>query len=109
LGQVYLALDRVNDAALVLKRALDVAPEATSALAVYLKALQKLGRHQEAAAIQLRLTQSRTPAEAPRHRAGLIDYLSLPPAEQHSRYLANLRKSVAADPGDFRWRIRLGR
>ncbi len=109
LGQAYLALDRANDAALVLKRALDVAPEATSALAVYLKALQELGRHQEAAAIQSRLTQSRTPAEAPRHRAGLIDYLSLPPAEQHSRYLANLRKSVAADPGDFRWRIRLGR
>ena len=43
------------------------------------------------------------------HRAGLVDYLSLPPAEQRSRYLVNLRKSVAADPADLQWRIRLGR
>ena len=92
-----------------MKRALDVAPTATSALAVYLKVIEKLGRHQEAAAVQSRLTQLRTPAAAPRHRAGLIEYLSLPPAEQRVRYLTNLRKSVAADPADFQWRIRLGR
>jgi tetratricopeptide (TPR) repeat protein len=109
LGQAYLALDRANEAAPVLKRALDVAPTASSALAVYLKVLEKLGRREEAAAIQSRLMQSRTPAAAPRHRAGLIEYLSLPPAEQRARYLANLRKSVAADPADFQWRIRLGR
>ncbi len=104
LGQAYLALNRAADAEQVLERALELAPDAPSVLTVYSRALEKLGRDQEAAVILSRVKQSRaTP------RAGLIDYLSLPPAEQRARYLANLRKSVATDPKDFRWKIRLGK
>jgi predicted Zn-dependent protease len=104
LGKAYLALNRAADAEQVLERALELAPDAPSVLTVYSRALEKLGRSQEAAVILSRVKQSRaTP------RAGLIDYLSLPPAEQRARYLANLRKSVATDPKDFRWKIRLGK
>jgi tetratricopeptide (TPR) repeat protein len=109
LGQAYLALDRADDAAQVLKKALDLAPDAPSVLVAYRRALEKLGRQQEAAAILSRLKQSETSTARPQSRAGLIDYLSLPAAEQRVRYLANLRKSTAADPADFRWRIRLGK
>jgi tetratricopeptide (TPR) repeat protein len=108
LGQAYLALNRVPEAAQVLKRALDLAPNAPSVLTVYARALEKLGDKEQAAAILARLKQTGAPVESPRRRAGLIDYLSLPPAEQRARYLANLRKTSESNPGDFRWRIRLG-
>ena len=109
LGQAYLALDRASDAAPLLKRALDLAPGAQSVLMVYSQTLEKLGRKHEAAAVLSRIKQSRASPDGPRPRVGLIDYLSLPPAEQRARYLANLRKNIAADPGDFRWSIRLGK
>jgi tetratricopeptide (TPR) repeat protein len=109
LGQAYLALNRARDAAQVLKRAVDLAPNAPSVLTTYARALEKLGDKEQAAAILGRLKQTGAPVEAPKRRAGLIDYLSLPPAEQRARYLANLRKTSEANPGDFRWRIRLGR
>ena len=109
LGQAYLAQDRAADAAPILKRALELAPNAPSVLAVYFRVLEKLGDKQEAAAVLARLKQFGTSREASRPRAGLIDYLSLPPAEQRARYLANMRKSIAADPSDFRWRVRLGK
>ncbi len=109
LGQAYLSLDRANDAAQVLKRALDMAPDAPSVLIVYGRTLEKLGHQQEAAAILSRLKQPGMPIEGPRPHGGLIDYLSLPPAEQRARYLANLRKTSDTEPGDFRWRIRLGK
>jgi tetratricopeptide (TPR) repeat protein len=108
LGQAYLALDRARDAVQALKRALNLAPDAPSVLTVYARALEKLGEKDEAAAILARLKQTGTAVEAPKRRAGLIDYLSLPPAEQRARYLANLRTTSDANPGDFRWRIRLG-
>lgn len=109
LGQAYLAVNRVPEAAQVLKRALDLAPNAPSVLTVYARALEKLGDKEQAAAILGRLKQTGAPVESRRRRAGMIDYLSLPPAEQRARYLANLRKTSEANPGDFRWRIRLGR
>jgi tetratricopeptide (TPR) repeat protein len=109
LGQAYLAVNRVPEAAQVLKRALDLAPNARSVLTVYARALEALGDKEQAAAILARLKQAGAPVEAPRRRAGLIDYLRLPPAEQRARYLANLRKTSEANPGDFRWRFRLGK
>ena len=109
LGQAYLALDRAGDAARVLKRALELAPSAPSVLTVYLRAVEKLGDKQEAAVVQSQLKQFGTSRQGSQPRAGLIDYLSLSPAEQRARYLANLRKSIATDPADIRWRIRLGK
>jgi predicted Zn-dependent protease len=84
LGQAYLAVNRVPEAAQVLKRALDLAPNAPSVLTVYARALEKLGDKEQAAAILGRLKQTGAPVESRRRRAGMIDYLSLPPAEQRA-------------------------
>ncbi|MFN7997899.1 MAG: tetratricopeptide repeat protein [Bryobacteraceae bacterium] len=105
LGEAYLALNRPRDAAQVLEEGLKGAPNSLSLLAQYSRALDKLGRKPEAAAISARLKQS---AAQPRPRAGLLAYLSLPPAEQRERYLANLRKTIAANPEDLHLQIRLG-
>lgn len=109
LGEAYLKLDRAADAAEVLKRAMVVAPESPMVLVHYRKALVKLGRTQEAAAILSRLKQTGNTSEGPRPQAGLIEYLSLPPAAQRVRYLENLRRNVAANPADFEGKIRLGK
>ena len=109
LGQAYLALNRMSDAQQILRRALDLAPNAPSVLAVYAQALEKQGRKDEATAILFQLKQSGASLENRRPRSGLIAYLRLPPAEQRARYLENLRKSADAAPGDLRWNMRLGR
>lgn len=109
LGQAYLALDRPTEAGKVLKRAVDLAPHASLALLHYRRALVKLGRTQEAGAILSRLRQSGTIDEARRPQAGLIEYLSISPADRRARYVANLQRNVAANPGDFQWKLRLGR
>ena len=101
LGQAYLVLDRAHDAAQVLKQAADLAPDAPSVLTGYVRALEKLGDKEAVRAILARLKQTGTAVEGPQRRVGLIDYLSLPPAEQRARYLANLRKTSVANPGDF--------
>jgi len=107
LGQAYLMLDRPGDAEHILKQALDVAPNGQWAITMYCRALEKLGRTQEAASFRRRLPSG--PSDrAPGSRTGLIEYLSLKPAEQRERYLANLRKNTSYDP-DYHWRMRLGR
>ncbi|MBZ5592503.1 MAG: tetratricopeptide repeat protein [Acidobacteriia bacterium] len=108
LGKAYLALDRAGEAAEVLKRAADLAPNEPLVLVPYRRALVKLGRSQDGAAILSRLKQAGSP-EGPRPQSGLIDYLSLSPAAQSARYLANLRKNADANPGDLQWKLRLGR
>jgi len=109
LGQAYLGADRAVEAAEVLKRATELAPGQPSALIQYRKALEKLGRKDEAAALLSRLKQADSEAEFRKPQAGLIDYLSLSPAEQRARYLANLRKYGESAASDPRWKMRLGR
>jgi tetratricopeptide (TPR) repeat protein len=109
LGQAYLDANRAGEAAEVLKRAVDLAPSQPAALLHYHKALARLGRKEEAAAVLSRLKQADSAAEFRKPQAGLIDYLSLSPAEQRARYLTNLRKNVEEYPADPRWKIRLGR
>jgi tetratricopeptide (TPR) repeat protein len=109
LGQAYLGLHRAADAAEVLKRAVDLAPEAATALIQYRRALEELGRTQEAAAILARLKRPGISSNGAKPQAGLIDYLSLSAAGQRERYLANLRTEITGNPGDLRLKIRLGR
>ena len=109
LGKAYLALNRPGDAAAVLLRALDLAPKDPMALVQYRKALLALGRNQEAQLILSRLKQAGSSDRGLRPHAGLLDYLSLPPADQHARYIENLRRNAAANPGDVQWQIRLGK
>jgi tetratricopeptide (TPR) repeat protein len=93
----------------VLKHAADLAPNAPLVLVQYRRALVKLGRAQEAAAVLARLKQSGSAAETRRPQTGLIEYLNLAPADRRARYLANLRHNAASNPGDLQWKFRLGR
>ena len=109
LGQAYVEADRAADAVEVLKRAVDLAPGQPSGLVQYHKALLKLGRKDEAAAVLVKLKEADSAAQFRKPQAGLIDYLSLSPAEQRARYIANLRKYGESSPDDPRWKLRLGR
>lgn len=108
LGQAYLALNRATEADEVLKRAAALAPDSSLVLVQYRRALEKLGRKQEAAAVLARLRQAGNVTEGAKRRVGLIDYLSLSATDQRAQYLANVRRNLAANPGDPRWKIRLG-
>ena len=108
-GQAYLALNRPSEALEVLERAMAVAPDKPMVLVQYRRALDRLGRKREAAEIVTRLRVSGNIAVESRRRVGLIDYLSLPPREQHARYLENLQRAAAADPSDIRWKMLLAR
>lgn len=108
LGQAYMALNRLYDAEEVLKKAVDLAPNATLALIQYSRAVEKLGRKAEAASVLSRLNQPAMVRDRPKAQSGLIEYLSLPPADQRARYLANLRKSSSSDSNDLRLKLILG-
>jgi tetratricopeptide (TPR) repeat protein len=109
LGKAYLAVNRAGDAAAVLEKARSIDPQSSLVLVQYRRALVKLGRTQEAAALLAELRDSGNRSDAPAHRVGLVDYLSLPPAEQQSRYASNLREQSAADPSNVRLRFALAR
>jgi len=109
LGQAYVASGQAAEGAEVLKRAAELAPGSPLVLVQYRRALVKLGRTQEAAAVLARLKQAGSAAETRRPQTGLIEYLSLAPADRHARYLANLRRNAKANPGDLQWKLRLGR
>lgn len=109
LGQAYLALDRAADAAVVLKRAVDLAPDAPLALLHYHRALVKLRRKQDARVALDRLKQAATANATAGPRAGLMEYLSLSPADRRAFYLANLRRNVSENPANLQWKVRLGR
>ena len=107
LGQAYLAVNRIDDAAAVLERARALAPDSSLVLVQYRRAMEKLGRKQEAAAALAQLREAGNKGAGSRRHLGLIDYLSRSPADQRARYLVNLRESSAADPSDVRLKIRL--
>jgi len=109
LGRAYLGANRASQAAEVLERAVALAPDQPAALIQYHKALEKLGRKDEAARVLSRLRRSDSAAQFRKPQAGLIDYLSLSPAEQRARYLTNLRKNAESNTADPQWTIRLGR
>jgi len=109
LGQAYVASGQAAEAAEVLKRAADLAPGSPLVLVQYRRALVKLGRTQEAAEVLARLKQAGSAAETRRPQTGLIEYLNLDPADRRARYVANLRRNAAADPGNLQWKFRLGR
>src|SRR5258708_35330638 len=75
LGQAYLALNRPRDAAQVLKSAVELTPDAPSALTAYAVALERTGETEQAVAIPGRLQKNGISGEGLKRRAGLICYL----------------------------------
>jgi len=97
LGQTYLALDRSADAVRVLRRAAGLAPEDSKTLFHLARALADAGQTAESQAAMDRFRQL-GPVTQKAVPAGLVDYLSLTPEQQHADYKARVEKVVRESP-----------
>ena len=109
LGEAYLQLGQVGEAATTLKHAADLAPGDAKVLTHYSRALVRSGRGQEAAKVLHQLEQLGPGAKPGRPSAGLFNFLGLLPSEQRSRYLAHLQERVQMNPQDAGLRAQLAR
>ncbi len=106
LGETYLALDRAGDALPVLRRAAEFFPANSTVLLHLGRALSKAGHTQEANAVFARCRELGPDKSASPHPAGLIDFLSLSPAEQSSRYRAGVERTVRSNPNNVEAQVR---
>ena len=96
LGQAYRALDRLNDAIRVLRKAAALAPDEATLQLHLANALAESGQEAESEVLMDRYRQRR-PTQAPRD---LMRYLSLTPEQQRADYRARVEKAVHDNPGD---------
>ena len=109
LGDNLLMVNRPAEAVKVLAQATELAPEDPKILLRYSRALMRAGNQTEAQAV-LRRFQAIKPSDAgPRPNAGLFDYLSLTPQQQHERYMGNLRHNIDLNPKDVKSLAQLAR
>ena len=106
LGQTYLALDRANDALRVLRQAARIAPDNAGVLLQLGRALTKAGEEQEAAKTFARYRELAPAQRALPHPAGLVDFLSLSPTEQLTRYRAGVERTVEKNPENVEAQVR---
>ncbi len=107
IGQAYLYLDQPEPAVKLLARAAELAPSDPKVLTHYAQALRSTNRLDEARAVMAKFRQ--LPEEV--HRlplGGVLDFLSLPPAEQRERYFERLQKSAQFNAGNPDLQVRLG-
>lgn len=109
LGDVCLQMGKYEAAEPILKRAVELAPDDPAPLMHYSKVLRRLGRQQEA--IQTLEHFRKVAASHGQHlpRAGLFDYLRLPPSAQREQYVSGLEKASTANPTDLTLKLRLAR
>lgn len=107
-GQIYLKQNRDRDAAQVLKEAADLAPHDPSTLWHYSQALRKLHNTDQLNTVLAEFR--RVSRGEDRHpQRGLLDFLSLTPAQQNAKYLDSLRAAVASNPQDVVLKSRLAK
>ena len=99
LGQTYQALDRTDDAVRVLRRAAELAPDDSKTLLHLGRALADAGRTEESKVVMDRFRQL-GPEKKQGVPAGLVEYLSLPPAERDAEYRARVEHAVRDHPED---------
>jgi len=109
LGEAYLTLGRASEALEMSSRAAKLAPNEPKVLAHYSRALLRVGRHDEAEKVLARFQKLQSDPLRPRRSAGLFDFLKLTPAEQQARYMENLQRQLAMNPGDPALQARLGK
>jgi len=109
LGDAYLQLNQVDKAVESLRQAVELSPEEGKFLMRYGRALQRAGRREEAKAIFNRFKQMGPSEYSRRAKAGLFDYLRLPPDEQRAQYVKNLKAGLAGKPDDLSLQLRLGK
>jgi tetratricopeptide (TPR) repeat protein len=106
LGETYMALNRPEDAARVLRTAAERAPSDATILLHFGRALSKTGQAAEASTVFARVRELGPGKSELPHPAGLIDFLSLSPAEQRARYRAGVERTVKANPDNVQAQTR---
>jgi tetratricopeptide (TPR) repeat protein len=99
LGQTYLALDRPAEAVRVLRKAAELAPDDSKTQLHLARALADAGQAGESKVAMDRFRQF-GPAAKAGVPAGLVDFLSLTPEQQHADYRARVQKTVGQHPED---------
>ncbi|HVW11736.1 MAG TPA: tetratricopeptide repeat protein [Bryobacteraceae bacterium] len=100
LGQALVAMDRVNDAVPVLRKASQLAPDDPQTLLHLANALAEAGKTEESDTLMARFRQM-DPGKRPTKVAGIVDYLSLSPEARHDLYRARLEKAMHDRPDDI--------
>jgi tetratricopeptide (TPR) repeat protein len=95
LGQTYLALDRLQDAIRVLRKAADMPGEPTVLLHLA-NALAEAGQTADSETLLERYRQAR-PTQGP---VDLMRFLSLTPEQQRADYRARVEKAIKDNPND---------
>ncbi len=106
LGETYMALDRMNDALPVLRKAAELLPSNSTVLLHLGRALSKTGQQQEAAAVFARCRELGPNQTAAPHPAGLVEFLGLSPEEQKARYRAGVEHTVKNYPDNAEAQVR---
>jgi tetratricopeptide (TPR) repeat protein len=99
LGQTYQALERTADAVRVFRRAAELAPEDSKTLLHFGRALADAGQTEESKVVMERFRQL-GPEQKNIVPGGLVEYLSLTPAQRHADYRARVDKAVRDHPED---------
>jgi tetratricopeptide (TPR) repeat protein len=109
LGEAYLHLGRLQEAADTLGRAAKMAPNNTKVLIHYSRALLRAGHKDELTAVLQKLQQLGPDAAVGRPHSGLLYFLNLPPERQRAQYLANIEGRIRMKPRDPALRVLLGK
>jgi tetratricopeptide (TPR) repeat protein len=109
LGQDYMRLGKFQEAAEVLAQAFKLAPKDPMTLTHYSHVLARLGRKEEAEKVMAEFRALGPEEGRIRPHSGLLDFLSLTPAQQSARLAANIQRIMTTWPDDPTLRLRLGR
>ncbi len=107
LARALLGSGQAQQAAGILKNAIAAAPGNRTLYFHYSRALRALGRTDEMTQAIAKFEQLGGGKENVSPRPGVLDFLSLSPADQQARYLANLRNAVLQRPTDDELKLRL--
>jgi predicted Zn-dependent protease len=106
LAEVYLALNRAQEALPLLHKAAGLAPDNARVELHLGHALIKTGNQAEAAQAFHRYRELNTGQENVPHATGLVEFLGLSPAEQYARYRAGVERAVKQNPENAEAQVR---
>jgi tetratricopeptide (TPR) repeat protein len=109
LGQALVRLNRAEEGAKSLARAVELLPRDPRIMMHYARALQRAGRRDEAEAVLARFRALGPDETRRRPYGGLIDFLNLPESEQRAQYHTNLLRQINTNPRDAGLKVRLGK
>ena len=104
LGQALVALNRVNDALPPLREAAQSSPDDATTQLHLANALAEAGQTEESEKLMAHF-QAMNPGGRTTKVTGVVDYLSMSPAERHDLYRTRLEKAVHDHPDDSKTRI----